>query len=132
MTRISGTLKTATGINISEGPPERDDLEVEVEGPAGETGEKGEKGDKGDPGSDSTVPGPEGPEGPPGTSSGYYEHIQSVPAAVWIVNHDLIYRPAVTVIDSAGSQVEGDVQYVGSQQLVLTFSGAFAGTAYLT
>jgi hypothetical protein len=38
MTSITGTLKSATGINISSGPPVRDDMKVEVEGPPGPEG----------------------------------------------------------------------------------------------
>ena len=114
MTRISGTLKSATGINISEGPPEQDYLEAEEPGGAGEPG----------------PPGPQGPPGPPGEGA-YHMHVQSTPAASWVIDHDLLYRPAVTVVDSAGSQVEGDVTYYDSQ-VVVSFSGAFAGTAYLT
>jgi hypothetical protein len=39
--RISGELKSATGINISTGPPERDDLKEVIEGPTGPQGPPG-------------------------------------------------------------------------------------------
>jgi hypothetical protein len=47
----------------------------------------------------------------------------------WTVTHNLGYRPNVTVIDSAGSTVEGHLEYVSINVLVLTFSAAFAGFA---
>lgn len=60
-----------------------------------------------------------------------YTHIQATPAAVWTISHPLTFNPNITVIDSAGSVVEGDVAYLAGQ-VVLTFSGAFSGTAYLS
>lgn len=60
-----------------------------------------------------------------------YTHTQATPAAVWTIAHPLAFNPNITVIDSAGSVVEGDVAYQPGQ-VVLTFSGAFSGTAYLS
>jgi hypothetical protein len=50
---------------------------------------------------------------------------------VWVINHALGTFPTVTVIDSAGDEVEGDVEYPTPNQVVLSFSAPFAGTAYL-
>ena len=41
-------------------------------------------------------------------------------------------RPSVTVVDSANTVVEGDVQYNSTTQLTITFASAFTGKAYLT
>ena len=73
----------------------------------------------------------QGPPGPQGNSGGFFVHTQGVPSAVWTIAHDLPYRPNITVVDSAGEQVEGEVDYVGAQ-IVVTFSAAFSGTAYLS
>lgn len=68
----------------------------------------------------------------PGGAAQAYAHVQDVPADTWDVVHSLGFRPNVTVFDSAGSQVEGDLAHVSSAELILTFAGAFAGTAYLS
>jgi hypothetical protein len=44
------------------------------------------------------------------------------------VAHNLGKYPAVTVFDSAGDQVEGNVDYADANNLTLTFSAAFSGT----
>ena len=58
-----------------------------------------------------------------------FVHIQSVPASVWVVEHNMEGYPSVTVIDSGNSQVEGDVIFDSVNQVTLQFSSAFAGTA---
>jgi hypothetical protein len=59
-------------------------------------------------------------------------HTQSVPADTWTITHGFTDKfPSVTVIDSAGTEVIGDVQYVGTHQVVLTFAAEFSGKAYL-
>ncbi len=58
-----------------------------------------------------------------------YVHNQAVPSATWVVAHGLGKYPAVTVIDSSGSEVEGDVIYDSVNQTTLVFSAAFSGTA---
>src|SRR4051794_3616096 len=44
------------------------------------------------------------------------------------VAHNLGKYPAVTVIDSAGDEVEGFVQYLSNNQLTVSFSTSFSGT----
>jgi hypothetical protein len=56
---------------------------------------------------------------------------QSTPATVWTVNHGLGLNPAVVIVDSGGTQVYGTVEYITSNQLVITFSSAFGGKAFL-
>ena len=58
-----------------------------------------------------------------------YLHVQGSPASSWNVTHSLNKYPAATIFDSSGNQVEGDVTYSSLNQVVLTFSAAFAGTA---
>ena len=61
----------------------------------------------------------------------HYTHTQSVASASWTITHNLNKYPSVTVVDSAGSVVVGDVQYLSLNDVVITFSGPFSGTAYL-
>lgn len=73
-----------------------------------------------------------GPAGPPGPAGGAYTHTQGTPVASWVINHPLPYRPSVTVVDSTGRQVEGDVVYTDADTVTVGFSGAFSGVAYLS
>jgi hypothetical protein len=61
-----------------------------------------------------------------------YVHIQSVPSAVWNVTHGLGFTPNITVVDTAGTVVEGSYNYPNSSTVVLSFIGAFSGRAYLS
>ena len=61
-----------------------------------------------------------------------YVYNQGSPVQTWDITHPLPFRPNVTVVDSAGSQVEGDIQYLTATTLRITFSAAFAGAAYLS
>ncbi len=97
-------------------------------------------GQKGEPGADSTVPGPPGPQGPPGDVSLVnaalgYRHVQMTPEAVWVIDHPLRFSPNVSVYDSTGAQVEGEVLMPADgsySPIVLRFSAAFGGTAHLS
>lgn len=59
-----------------------------------------------------------------------YRHVQGTPSAMWVVSHGLGKFPAVTVVDSAGTVAEGEVEYVDSNTVNLYFSAAFAGEAF--
>jgi hypothetical protein len=64
--------------------------------------------------------------------SGSYAHTQSVSSATWTITHNLGYRPAVSVVDSGGNYVVGDVNYVSVNALTISFSAPFGGFAYLS
>lgn len=66
-----------------------------------------------------------------------YRHIQSVPDSVWTINHGLGFYPNVTIVDSTGREVEGEVGWVNQNSLTVSFFGSngpvsFAGEAYLS
>lgn len=133
-----------------------------TESPPGPRGEKGERGDAAtvDVGDTTTVDygtpaavanvgttadailnftlpsGPVGPEGPKGdkgdTAAASYVHEQATPSTTWNINHQLDFFPAVTVVDSGGSDVVGSISYVDRDNLVITFSTAFGGKAFLS
>lgn len=54
---------------------------------------------------------------------------QSAPATVWVITHGLNRNPSVEIADSAGTLIDGDVTYVSPNQVIVTFSSPFAGTA---
>lgn len=61
-----------------------------------------------------------------------YTHRQATPATVWTVIHNLGFRPNVTVVDSGGTEMVGDLLYLDDNTVQLTFSAQFAGEAYLS
>lgn len=75
-----------------------------------------------------------GPQGPPGTfdpGAIFYTHYQNTPSNTWIINHNLGGNPTAVVKDSAGTQCEGTFSYPSVNQMVITFTGAFSGVAYV-
>ena len=65
-----------------------------------------------------------------------YIHNQSSTSATWAVTHNLNRFPAVTVIDSADTVVQGTIVYNTANKLTITFFSegdalAFQGKAYL-
>lgn len=68
--------------------------------------------------------------GETGVNDKNYVHTQSESSATWVVTHNLNKNASVTVVDSAGTVVIGQVDYDSVNQITLTFSGAFSGKAY--
>lgn len=68
---------------------------------------------------------------PPGTGSNYV-HTQAIPSATWTVAHNLGYYPSVTVVDSSKREVEGQVEYIDINNVIITFAAAFSGSAYFS
>lgn len=67
------------------------------------------------------------------TTSTVYTHTQATASASWTINHNLGYYPGgVSIVDSAGSKVYGDVTFISENQLVINFSSAFGGKAYIS
>lgn len=60
----------------------------------------------------------------------HYAHTQGASSASWVVNHNLNKFPSVTVVDSAGTAVVGQVDYGSENQVTLTFKASFSGKAY--
>lgn len=79
-------------------------------------------------------PGPQGTQGPQGPAGAAFQYVfnQPSPTSTWTINHNLNGYPNVTVVDSAGDVCYGNVQYVSSNQVVVVFSAAFSGSAYLS
>lgn len=61
-----------------------------------------------------------------------YVHIQEVASSTWTITHGLGFVPNITVVDTAGTVVEGSYNYPNSNTVVLTFVGGFSGRAYLS
>lgn len=78
-----------------------------------------------------TAPGPQGIPGPKGDSNVFYTHVQGLPASAWEITHDLNGYPTAVVFDSAGTQCEGTISYQSANQMTITFTSSFSGTAYV-
>lgn len=60
-----------------------------------------------------------------------YEFNQLSPKKIWNIPHGLNKRPSVTIVDSGGTEVKGDVKYDDNNNATISFTAAFAGIAYL-
>ena len=60
-----------------------------------------------------------------------FEFTQGVPATTWDITHNLGKFPSITVIDTGNTVVTGEYNYVTNNRVILTFSSAFDGKAYL-
>lgn len=61
-----------------------------------------------------------------------YVHDQAAPAEVWTIHHNLGFYPNFIAIDSGGTEIEGDPQYLSENTLQITFVSPFGGKAYLS
>jgi hypothetical protein len=78
-----------------------------------------------------TTPGPQGAPGVFVIGDVAYTHTQSVASATWTINHNLGFNPVAVVLDSGGTQCEGAISYPTTNQMVIVFTGAFTGIAYI-
>jgi len=68
-----------------------------------------------------------------GSAAFGHVHNQAVAASVWNITYDLPFKPNVTITDSGGSKVHGDVLYIGTTQIQITFTPAtLSGQAVLS
>ena len=58
-------------------------------------------------------------------------HTQGSASSTWTVTHNLNKFPSVTIVDSNEEQIFGVVDYQSANTIVLTFSAAISGKAYL-
>jgi hypothetical protein len=59
-------------------------------------------------------------------------HTQGTATTTWTINHALGGYPSVSIVDSSKTVVFGEVNYVSVSQVVVNFTSAFSGFAYLT
>lgn len=75
--------------------------------------------------------GPAGATGPKGDPNQGTVFTQSSPSATWTLNHNLGFKPAVTVYSAGGMQVGADVVHISNNQTQIFFASPQAGTARL-
>jgi hypothetical protein len=66
-----------------------------------------------------------------GDSFSTYVYHQGAPSKDWIVYHNLDCFPSITVVDSSQNVVIGNVEYLNSNAVMISFSGEFSGKAYI-
>lgn len=61
-----------------------------------------------------------------------YTYTQPLAIKDWIITHNLGRFPSgIMVVDSAGSVIEGAVQYINNNNIKISFNYAFSGIAYI-
>lgn len=60
-----------------------------------------------------------------------YRHVQMSASTTWVIVHNLAKFPSVSIVDSIGDNIVGDVIYDSGNQVTVTFSAAISGEAYL-
>jgi len=63
--------------------------------------------------------------------TGTFTFCQDSPLKSWTITHNLGQFPSVTVVDSGNSVVVGDIDYKNSNVVILNFTAAFSGCAFL-
>jgi hypothetical protein len=67
-----------------------------------------------------------------GSFNDSYVHVQTNPATQWTVDHGLNKYPAVHIVDYNNNEVIGDVRYTTVNQVLLSFSEPFSGSAFFS
>ena len=66
-------------------------------------------------------------------SGGQFTHTQGTPATTWTIDHNLGYEPGgVSIVDSGGTIVTGTITYSSVSRIVVSFTSAFGGKAYIS
>lgn len=72
-----------------------------------------------------------GPQGPPGADLATFTYYQASPSNSWVINHNLGYKPAVTILNTGSQEIEGDIVHTSINQVLVGFTTPTAGLARL-
>jgi hypothetical protein len=61
-----------------------------------------------------------------------YTHTQNALLDTWTIQHPLAFKPNIIITDYNSNILECDIEYVGSNTIVVTLSEAYVGYAYLS
>tara|TARA_R110002072_G_scaffold200215_2_gene357920 strand:- start:952 stop:1665 length:714 start_codon:yes stop_codon:yes gene_type:complete len=61
----------------------------------------------------------------------HFTYNQVAASGSWAITHNLGKNPSVSIVDSGGNTVVGDVIYINTNQLTINFTAQFSGKAYL-
>lgn len=117
-------VRNATGELLTILEPTADVVQIvspDIVGPRGPQGVAGNPGIQGPAG----VPGPQGPFAPT------FEQVFASPLATWVIVHNMDVYPVVTLYDSYGFEIGGDITMPDRNTVVVLFEVPIAGTARL-
>lgn len=60
-----------------------------------------------------------------------YHHQQTLASSQWMIPHPLNKFPSVSIVDTGGNLIVGEVSYPSKEYVIVTFSAEFSGDAYL-
>jgi hypothetical protein len=120
-------VRDADGMLVTILEPTADVIQIVSDDLVGPRGEKGDPGPVGDPG----PAGPVGPVGPQGPFAPQFEQSFASAQTVWYIVHNMDVYPVVTLYDSYGYEIGGDVAMPDRNTVVVTFEVPIAGTARL-
>ncbi len=60
-----------------------------------------------------------------------FDFIQATPSATWTIQHGLNKLPSVSVVNNNNVVMYGNITYIDTNNLIITFSAGFSGKAYL-
>jgi hypothetical protein len=60
-----------------------------------------------------------------------YVHVQLATRSTWTIIHNLHSRPSVTVVDTSGTVMVGEVVYISDDEIHVNFTEGRSGKAYL-
>lgn len=60
-----------------------------------------------------------------------YVHEQGISSDTWVINHNLNKYPSITLVDTAGTQFQGRIEYIDENSCIVYMNGATKGKAYL-
>jgi hypothetical protein len=69
-------------------------------------------------------------QGLPGNVAAY-THVQSTPVSTWIINHNLGYKPDVTLYSDGGVVMYADIVHTSNNQTQIIFNLPTTGVARL-
>jgi hypothetical protein len=70
---------------------------------------------------------------PPLTTDSFRRKVDiGTPGTVWDVNHNLGGFPGVTAVDSAGTVIRGQVEYIDLNNIRISFNNPTSGSVYLS
>lgn len=75
------------------------------------------------------IEGPAGPAGAAGSSAASHIHTQGSAATTWTINHNLGFKPHVSLFSVGGVEFEADVTHTSDNQSVVSLAVATAGSA---
>jgi hypothetical protein len=60
-----------------------------------------------------------------------YVHNQIAVSSIWTIIHNLHRNPSVTIVDTSGTVMVGEISYISIDEIHITFSEGRSGKAYL-